>query len=153
MKKVSTKIGNIVVWNDYIRSKKITQLNTVQYLQSNTKLDGYSQRYIGLYMDHNKNIYVAVALNSQEEDKGPWYKFILETRIKNNMSGNIQEKGITMVPYNYIDLLYKDPMAYNNLYGPIEPNMLDLAIAMAKNIQEQNINDYASKLASASRKA
>lgn len=137
MKKFNTRIGALITWSDYIKSKKIN--NNLHYYQSNTKMDGYSQRYIGLLLLPNNDIYVAITLNSKQEDKGVWYKFILENRIRSIMDG-VEEKAATMVPMPYLDLLYKDPYVYSPLYGPIEPNLLDQAIKMAQLANQQEID-------------
>lgn len=146
MRKVSTKIGNIIIWSDFVRSKKIPSTGNIVYYQSNTKLEGYGQRYIGILVTHSNDVYVGVALNSKKDDKGPWYKFIIENRIQNVMSGyGLEEKGGTMVPIAYLDLLYKDPTAYSSLYGAIEPTMLDIAMAMAREANEQAIDEYSNR--------
>jgi hypothetical protein len=137
MKKINTKIGPIFTWYDYIKPRKDKSTQTVNYLQSSIKVDSYSQRYIGMHLSHTNKIYIAVAVN-KKGDQGNWWRFILENRIstiirKQNMTPT--DKGVTMVPLPYKDLLYKDPWVYLNLYGPLEPTYLNMAFNEA---QKQN---------------
>lgn len=144
MKKLNTKIGTIFSWYDYTKPKKNKAEGTVTYSQSNTVLDKYNQRYIGLFMDHSDNIYIAVAVN-KKNDSGNWWRFILENRIEKAIrTGNIDEsdKGVTFVPFRYKDLLYTDPYTYNNLYGCIDPTYLSLAVKEAMAANTQKIDSY-----------
>tara|TARA_R110002074_G_scaffold402324_1_gene607139 strand:- start:193207 stop:193665 length:459 start_codon:yes stop_codon:yes gene_type:complete len=146
MRKVNTKIGTIYSWYDFIKPKKNKVTNTMTYSQSNTKLDNYSQRYVGLFLSHNEEIYVAVAVN-KKGDAGNWWKFIIENRIgkalRNGGTINENDRGITMVPMPYKDLLFKDPHAYTNLYGIIDPTYLDMAIKEATRANNQLVDSYA----------
>jgi hypothetical protein len=146
MKKINTKVGSIYCWYDFIKPKKNKATNTMTYSQSNTKLENYSQRYIGLFLSHNEEIYVAVAVN-KKGDQGNWWKFIIENRIAKAIrsGGTIYEedRGITMVPLPYKDLLFKDPHAYINLYGLIDPTFLDIAVNEAMRSNSQLIDNYA----------
>lgn len=147
MKKINTRIGAIFTWYDYIKPRKNKVTNITTYNQSNTKLDKHSQRYVGLFMDHNDNIYVAVAVN-KKNDSGNWWRFIIENRISKVIKngGNIDErdKGITMVPFRYKDYLFKDAHTYQNLYGLIDPTYLDMAVreAVANNSRLVDAYDY-----------
>lgn len=148
MKKVNTKIGAIYSWYDFIKPKKNKATNTMSYSQSNTKLDAYSQRYVGLFVSHTNDIYVAVAVN-KKGDQGNWWKFIIENRIakaiRNGGTINEDDRGITMVPMPYKDLLYKDPYTYINLYGIIDPTFLDMAIKEATRVNSQLVDNYVPK--------
>jgi hypothetical protein len=147
MKTLNTKIGTIVTWYDFIRSKKNKNTGNITYDQHNTKTDGYSQRYIGVFVAHNNDIFVAVAVN-KKEDNSNWWRYIIENRISAMTSSrghmNPEDKGCTMVPMAYKDLLYKDSNAYNNLYGLIDPTMLDMAIAKCTSSNQERI-DVASR--------
>lgn len=148
MKKINTKIGPIYTWYDYIKPRKDKSTNLVFYSQSNTKVDNYSQRYIGVHVTHNNDIYVAVAVN-KKGDQGNWWRYILETRISSLLRrGDItpKDKGVTMVPLSYKDLLYKDPYAYLNIYGAIEPTYLNMAINEATKQNIATIDKYASRI-------
>lgn len=147
MKKLNTKIGPIYTWYDYIKPKKDKANNSVYYNQSNTRLDTYSQRYIGIHLTHTNNIFVAVAVN-KKGDQGNWWRYILETRISSLMrTGDVlpKDKGVTMVPMAYKDLLYKDPYAYLNIYGPLDPTYLNMAIIEAANQNVATVDRYATK--------
>jgi len=143
MKKISTKIGTIVTWYDYIRSKKNKNTGTISYDQHNSKTDGYSQRYIGIFVAHNNDIYVAVAVN-KKEDNSNWWRYIIENRITSMLHShgnmNPEDKGCTMVPMAYKDLLYKDANAFNNLYGLIDPTMLDMAISQCASSNQERVD-------------
>ncbi len=116
-----------------------------EYAQSNTKLDKYSQRYVGLFLTHNNDIYVAVAVN-KKDDNSNWWRYILENRIdimlKNGGTVGPEDKGCTMVPMPYKDLLFKDPMAYSAIYGMVDPTILDMALKEAISSNEERINAH-----------
>lgn len=143
MKKFNTRIGTIVTWYDYIKSSKNLRTGLTSYNQSNTKLDGYSQRYIGVYLSHDNKIYISVAVN-KKEDNSNWWKYIIENRIITmfNNGGNVgpDDKGCTMVPMAYKELVYKDYNAFSNLYGIIDPTSLDLALKSCARSNEERIN-------------
>lgn len=144
MKKYNTRFGKIVQWVDFIKSKKNKNTQETYFEQSNTKLDNYSQRFIGLYLSHNNDIYVAVAVDKKGEG-GTWWKYIIENRIQNIMNnGNSmlpEDKGVTFVPLKYKDYLYNDPFVYSNLYGKIDPTTLDLAIRILQDELFKEINN------------
>lgn len=143
MKKYNTRFGKIVQWVDYIKSKKNKNTQETFFEQSNTKLENYSQRYIGVYLSHNNDIYVAVAVDKKGEG-GTWWKYIIENRIQtlmnnaNNMSAD--DKGVTVIPYRYLEYLYTDPYVYSNLYGKIDPTTLGIALRMLKEDLNKEIN-------------
>jgi len=147
MKKINTKVGPIYTWYDYIKPKKDKATNTTYYNQSNTKLDNYSQRYIGIHLSHTNMLYIAVAVN-KKGDQGNWWKYILETRITSLIKkGDVlpKDKGVTLVPLSYKDLLYKDPYAYLNIYGAIEPTYLNMAINEATKQNIAIVDKYATR--------
>jgi hypothetical protein len=154
MKKISTKIGTIITWYDYIKAKKNINTGITEYSQSNTKLDKYSQRYVGLYLSDNNDIYVAVAVN-KKDDSSNWWRYILENRIttmvKNRGNVNPEDKGCTMVPMSYKDLLFMDVMAYSSLYGMIDPSILDMALKEATSSNEDKINAYSARVRQSSK--
>jgi len=156
MKKISTKIGTIVTWYDYIKSKKNKNTGMISYDQSNTKTDGYSQRYIGIFVAHNNDIYVAVAVN-KKEDNSNWWRYIIENRISSMMQnhGNMgpDDKGCTMVPMAYKELLYKDVSAYSNLYGIVDPTMLDMAVSQCLASNQERIDGARSSYRESSKTA
>jgi hypothetical protein len=143
MKKYNTRFGKIVQWVDYIKSKKNKNTQETFFEQSNTKLENYSQRYIGVYLSHNNDIYVAVAVDKKGEG-GTWWKYIIENRIQtlmnnaNNMS--VDDRGVTVIPYRYLEYLYTDPYVYSNLYGKIDPTTLGIALRMLKEDLNKEIN-------------
>lgn len=143
MKKFNCKFGKIVQWVDYIKTKKDKKTGNIMYSQSNVEIDGYNQRYIGLYISHTNLIYIAVAVN-KKSGTGNWWRYIIENRIQATIASdnNIMpdDKGVTVVPIAYKDFLYKDPYAYNNLYGIIDPTQLDLAIKMLQMEQAREID-------------
>lgn len=132
MNNLKTKIGPIAVISDYIKVRKNKNTQEISYLQSNTPLEGYTQRFVGIYLSTNKEIYVGVAVNSKKDTTNSnWWEYIIKNRIMTAVSkGSFtpEDKGITMVPFAYKDLLYKDPCAYDNLFGMIDPTILDMAI-------------------------
>lgn len=144
MNSFDSKIGTVVVISDYIKIKTNKATNETYYLQSNTELKDYTQRYVGIYLDHNHNIYIGVAVNNKKDTTSPkWWKYIIENRIStavsNKGSFGPADKGITMVPMPYKDLLYKDHFTYNNLFGLIDPTILDMAITKLKMELEKKI--------------
>lgn len=150
MNKIATKVGTIVVISDYIKAKKNKITGELTYVQSNTALDGYTQRFVGIYINNHKDIYVGVAVNSKKDTTNSnWWEYIIKNRIMTSISKGsftLEDKGITMVPFAYKDLLYKDPCAYNNLFGMIDPTMLDMCINQLIKFQEKRIVDKKAQL-------
>lgn len=150
MNKIATKVGTIVVISDYIKAKKNKITGELTYVQSNTPLDGYTQRFVGIYINNHKDIYVGVAVNSKKDTSNSnWWEYIIKNRIVTSISKGsftLEDKGITMVPFAYKDLLYKDPCAYNNLFGMIDPTMLDMCINQLIKFQEKRIVDKKAQL-------
>ena len=146
MKRIKTKkVGSIYTWHDFTKSRRDPSSNLITHSQSNTKLNNFNQRYIGLHLSHDNNIYVAVAVNRKKE-QGNWWKFIIESRIHNVIrnGNNIgpDDRGVTMVPMAYKDALYKDPFTYTNLYGIIDPTYLDMALSEAVKNNAKLIDIY-----------
>lgn len=143
MNNLKSKIGPIAVISDYIKVRKNKNTQEISYLQSNTPLDGYTQRFVGIYLSHNKDIYIGVAVNSKKDTTNSnWWEYIIKNRIMTAVSkGSFtpEDKGVTMVPFAYKDLLYKDSCAYDNLFGMIDPTMLDMAIA---NLSKKAEDEY-----------
>ncbi len=135
MKKINSRVGPLVVWSDYIKPRYNQRTDTVEYLTSEEATKGFSQRYIAVYMHHNKDIYIAVAVNKKQENETNtnWWKYILETRIANLISNKasmeVEDKGITMIPYNYVDMLLDDKAMYQNIYGALNLDIAEQAIS------------------------
>lgn len=143
MKRFNSKFGKLIVWSDFIRTKKDKKTGDTYYEQSNTAIDNYNQRHIGVYLSHTNNVYVAVAVN-KKNDAGNWWKYIIETRILNiiNNQNNMtpEDKGVTMVPITYLDLLYEDETVFNNLYGKIDATSLQSAIKQLSTELEKEVD-------------
>jgi hypothetical protein len=151
MNKYDTRFGKVIHWIDFIKSKKNKSTHETFFDQSNTSLDGYSQRHIAIHLSHNNYVYVAVAIDNKAkaDSNKNWWKFIVNSRIQNliNNNNNMSEddKGVTVVPIKYLDLLYKDSFVYSNLYGRIDPTMLDMVIKQLMQEQDKNIDqEYSS---------
>ena len=144
----SNEVGFIVHWNDFILSKfrKDNEGNSIiEYKQSNTKLDGYCSRTIGVARRAGGYV-IAVALSredltSKTERSG---KGVIVHRIKtlihNDLSCTAEMKGVTWIPDNYLIMVYNDPAAYNTLYGPIDPTTMKMAIRAFQNAEDQKID-------------
>lgn len=147
MKTFNSKIGNLVIWFDYVKPKKNPSTGNITYLQSKDKLDGYSQRYIGLYTAHNGDIYIGVALNRDNEQKqnNNWFRFIIDNRITTlyNNGGNMEPdtKGATMVPPSYRELLVDDPCAYNSIYGALNSDDLESALRISMKGKQREVSN------------
>lgn len=140
MKVQNARFGSYVVWSDFIRAKKLKDSDTILYSTFLDKVPNSSERHIALYVEQDSDgfvtdIYIAVAVNKKTTVNNPnWWKFIVEHRInylitnKGNMA--VGDRGLTRVPPAYIDLLSEDPMAYANIYGPIDQNTIDKAIGL-----------------------
>lgn len=137
MKKIRIPdIGEVIYWNDFVKfkaSKNPTE-ETV-YKQSNTKVDTYHPRTIGLYKSEDW-YYVAVSTSNKPTSAIPVKiaKGMINSRlrevIKNDRNIEVSNFGCTTVPASYLDLLWKDSAAYNYLYGPLDPTMLDMAVKL-----------------------
>ena len=82
MEKFNSRIlGSFIVWKDYIKFNSSSN-GDVSYKQSNTKLNGFMDRYIGLSVV-NSNILISVAVsntsNKKESDKTA--KNVVEQRM------------------------------------------------------------------------
>lgn len=127
----SRAVGSFIIWKDYI--KFTHKADDVIYKQSNTKLAQYMDRHVGLAVIKN-NILVSVAvsnnLNKKENDKTA--KNVIEQRfiklISKDYNIDVEDKGITYVPKEMIDMLWKDQYTYKNLYGAMDPTYINMAI-------------------------
>lgn len=128
----SRVVGSFIIWKDYIKfSSKID--GEVSYKQSNTKLAGYMDRYIGLSISKN-NIIISVAVsnsaNRKESDKTA--RNVIEQRmislVNKDYNVDSEDKGVTYVPKEMLDMLWKDPHTYKNLYGAIDPTYVNMAV-------------------------
>ena len=133
MEKFNSRIlGSFIVWKDYIKFNSSSN-GDVSYKQSNTKLNGFMDRYIGLSVV-NSNILISVAVsntsNKKESDKTA--KNVVEQRmisiIKKDYNIDAEDKGVTYVPKELLDMLWKDPYTYKNLYGAIDPTYISMAV-------------------------
>ena len=128
----SRVVGSFVVWKDYIKFNSNGN-GEVSYKQSNTKLSGFMDRYIGLSVVKS-NIIVSVAVsnstNKKESDKTA--KNVIEQRMSSliHKDYNIdpEDKGVTYVPKELLDMLWKDSYTYRNLYGAIDPTYVSMAV-------------------------
>lgn len=139
MKKLTTgETGPIIYWHDFINSKyrRLADGDSVtEYKQSNTKLDGYCSRTVGIaYRADGYVLSVALSkedLTAKTEKSG---RGVVVHRIKSLISNGLntgpEDKGVTWIPMSYLHLLYTDKAAYDNLFGPIDPTSLKMAISM-----------------------
>lgn len=142
-------IGEVVYWNDFILSRfyKKDGEPINDFKQSNTKLDGYCYRTIGV-TNRAGGYIISVALSKEEltaktEKSG---KGVVVHRIKKlinqGLSATIEDKGVTWVPHSYVGLLYNDPVAYNNIFGPIDVMSIKMAIASLNEATDKAIDMY-----------
>jgi hypothetical protein len=133
MEKFNSRIlGSFIVWKDYIKFNSSSN-GDISYKQSNTKLNGFMDRHIGLSVVNN-NILISVAVsntsNKKESDKTA--KNVVEQRmisiIKKDYNIDAEDKGVTYVPKELLDMLWKDPYTYKNLYGAIDPTYISMAV-------------------------
>lgn len=133
MEKFNSRVlGSFIVWKDYIKFNSSAN-GDISYKQSNTKLNGFMDRYIGLSIV-NSNVLVSVAVsntsNKKESDKTA--KNVIEQRmislVKKDYNIDAEDKGVTYVPKELLDMLWKDPYTYKNLYGAIDPTYISMAV-------------------------
>ena len=132
-------VSEIATWTDYVFITKSRGENV--YHCSDTKKDGYFQRVIMMAMGSDGRYYVAAATGNDRNNKGrAWSdelgKVITSQRLKKLVScGDVlveytevpghlypkvsSVKGQTVVPKEYLDLLWSDVSCYSNIYGPI----------------------------------
>ena len=136
MKKITIKdIGKVMYWTDHIKMSRGEE-GEAYYDQSNTALEGYHNRIIGITKCRKtKNYIIAVALSQERKNQNKSARSgrgVVNTRLRKAISleGSIgpEDKGVTSVPKEYLDFLYKDYATFNNLYGPADPTMLDMAL-------------------------
>lgn len=143
----SNSIGSLIIWSDYVKPKKHPSTGNITYNQSNTKLEGYSQRYIGLYTAFNGDVYVGIVLNREtnKQSSNSWFKFVIENRILTliDKKGNVDAefKGATMVPQNYVELLSTDPYAYSTLYGPLNTDDVQTALRLSLKEKQREVQN------------
>ena len=133
MEKFNSRVlGSFIVWKDYIKFTN-SSMGDIVYKQSNTKLTGFMDRYIGLSVV-NSNVLISVAVsnstNKKESDKTA--KNVIEQRmislIKKDYNVDAEDKGVTYVPKELLDMLWKDQYTYKNLYGAIDPTYVNMAV-------------------------
>lgn len=136
MNKISIKdLGNVVYWTDYVQVTKDEEGELV-FNQSNTPLEGFHPRMVGLTFK-DKKWYVAVALSPGGDTLPRTGRGVINSRIreviKNDDNITPTMRGVTMVPESYFDYLYKDKYATNNIYGMLDPTILNI---MVKNLMK-----------------
>ena len=133
MEKFNSKVlGPFIIWKDFIKFNNGGN-GEVSYKQSNTKLAGFMDRYIGLSIIKN-NILISVAVsngsNKKESDKTA--RNVIEQRMISlvNKEYNIdpEDRGITYVPKEMLDMLWKDPYTFKNLFGAVDPTYIGMAV-------------------------
>ena len=133
MEKFNSRVlGSFVIWKDHIKFSNKPD-GDISYRQSNTKLSGYLDRYIGLsVLDGNILLSVAVSNNLNKKETDKTAKNVIEQRLitllKKDYNIEVGDKGVTYVPKDMLDMLWKDPYTYNNLYGLIDPTYVNMAI-------------------------
>jgi hypothetical protein len=128
----SRVVGSFIIWKDYIKFNS-TSNGDVSYKQSNTKLTGFMDRYIGLsVVDSNIIVSVAVSNSSNRKESDKTAKNVIEQRmislLKKDYNIDAEDKGVTYVPKELLDMLWKDPYTYKNLYGAIDPTYVNMAV-------------------------
>lgn len=126
-------VGSVVFWTDYVKSTYRRNDGEVTYSQSNTPVQDYCARTIGMCRRESGWI-VSVAMSkdapSQKTEKSG--RGVVNHRIKalidNKLTVEPEDKGITWVPYAWKELLINDKMAYSNIYGPLDSTSLKMAI-------------------------
>jgi hypothetical protein len=137
MKKVTVKdLGKIVYWEDFIKVSREEDSEDLRYDQSNTPIPGYHKRILGL-LRRDDRYFIAVALSPKKGKGQPSARAgrgVINQRLRDLLSRegdvNVSDKGVTMIPEVYKDFLYKDMYTTNNLYGSIEPTILDIVLRM-----------------------
>jgi hypothetical protein len=125
-------LGSFVVWTDYVKFLT-NNLGEVSYRQSNTKLSGYMDRHIGITVN-NDNVLVAVAVSnsSNKKESEKTAKNVIAQRLinilENDMNIDAEDRGMTYVPKEMLDMLWKDLYTYKNLYGSVDPTYLQMAL-------------------------
>jgi len=134
-------VGSVIFWTDYVKSEYRRSDGEITYKQSNTPMQDYCARTIGLCRRASGWI-VSVAMSkdtpSQKTEKSG--KGVVTHRIRNlienDLSTTPEDKGITWVPYSWRDLLVNDKHAYSGIYGPLDPTSLKMAVKMLDGNQE-----------------
>ena len=133
MEKYNSRVlGFFVIWKDYVRFS-LRSDGEQTFKQSNTKMEGYIDRHIGLsVVDSKVLISVAVSNASNKKENSRTAKNVIEQRMINiiNKDYNIDpgDRGVTYLPKELIDMLWKDPYTYNNLFGSVDPTYIGMAI-------------------------
>lgn len=117
MNKSKNEISKSQIWYDYVRETK-----RGTYIQSPTEKEGYVRRTIGICKCEYGYI-VSVAIPREDELTVKAGRAIVYSKM-NNLIQDCSEippnvKGITIVPSDYVDLLWNDPVVVNSLYGPV----------------------------------
>lgn len=127
MERFNDKIlGDVVLYKDFIKKSGFDDHGRPTYKQSNTKLQGYGSRTVGICKFNNKYM-VAVAINynpAKDDEKVVKYtiKQRLHTILQNDFDILPQDDGFTYVPQEWSSLLWKDPDTYSILHGIIDPS-------------------------------
>lgn len=128
----SKKFGNFIIWTDYI--KLSTKQGDTQYKQSNTPIAGYHERTIGFLKRDNRFIVsVAVSQGNKDGKEGNRSgRSVVEQRIDRLISQDYdimpEDKGVTYVLKEWMDLLVKDQHTYANIFGAVDPDYLSMAV-------------------------
>ena len=116
----------IKFWHDWVRV--IRTPTGASYLTSETPLEGYNHRTIGLAKDNREVYYIAVAVRRETKGKTSSYsgRGLVAKRVRQILTTKEvtpEDTMCTLIPQNYVDLLWLDPDVYANLCGPLNKDV------------------------------
>lgn len=128
------KLQKFILYKDFIRKSFDKEGNPV-YKQSNTRLQGYIPRCVGVALVDNK-VLVASTIDYKDKNNDKVARTMIRNRLAQILDtdynivddSNQVIPNITYVPTEFLDLLWKDQYTYNNIGGMIDPTYCMMAI-------------------------
>lgn len=132
-------LNKFVTYKDFIKKQYDKDGNPV-YKQSNTRLAGYLSRSVGIAISDNK-VLVASIIDHKDRNNDKAAKVMLRNKlvsvVENDYdivdSTNQIIQGVTQVPFEFIDYLWRDKDTYNNINGLIDPTYCNMSLNSINN--------------------
>lgn len=123
-----------IVYKDFVKKQYDKEGDPV-YKQSNTRLPGYLPRSVGIAFI-NGHILIATIIDHKDKNNDKAARVMIRNKlvsiVENDFdivdSNNHLMPGVTQVPFEYTDSLWRDKYTYNNISGNIDPTYCNMAM-------------------------
>lgn len=132
-------LTKFVTYKDFIKKQYDKEGNPV-FKQSNTRLAGYLSRSVGIAIS-NGRVIVASIIDHKDRNNDKAAKVMLRNKLVSVVdndydivdSNNQLIQGVTQVPFEFLDLLWRDKDTYHNINGLIDPTYCNMSLNSINN--------------------